>query len=96
MSVHFYHDDCGVVGGPNDDEPTREELADEAQPRLMASAEALTALCDRWPGDNGSDADLIDALGAEIDALAARIRTALGEPRVLRHGVLVPVGGAAR
>jgi hypothetical protein len=44
----------------------------------------------------GDDADLIFALAAEVDALADRIRTSLGEPRVLRHGVLVPVGYVAQ
>jgi len=70
----------------------KSEAADEATGSLMASAEILAALCDRHRGDNGDDADLIDELGAEIDELAARIRAALGEPRDIRHGVLVPRG----
>ena len=68
------------------------EAADEAASRLMASAEALTALCDRHSGDSGDCYETIDALAQEIDDLADRIRATLGEPRVIRNGVLVPVG----
>lgn len=96
MSVHFYRDDCGAVGDRDDGAmvemiEAREE-ADEARRDLMSSAEALLALCDRHDGDSGDDASLIYCLAAEVDALASRIRAALGEPRVMRDGSLVPVG----
>lgn len=62
------------------------EAADEAASRLMASAEALTALCDRHSGDSGDCAETIDALAQEIDDLADRIRATLGEPRDPNNG----------
>lgn len=89
--IGAYRDDAGFVGEPDAPEDMT-AAADEAQSRLMASAETLCAMCDRYAGDSGDDPDLIDALGAEIDALTARIRAALGEPRVLLHGGLVPMG----
>ena len=72
------------------------EAADEAAGKLMAAAEALTALCDRYSGDSGDDADMIDNLTAEVDALAATIKRALGEPRVRLAGGLVPASMVRR
>jgi hypothetical protein len=97
MSIHFYRDLNGYVGEPREPDQTPREAADQAQAGMLAAAENLAALCDRHDGDSGEDADLIDALTREIDALADRVRAALGEPRVkTAQGLLASVEIAYR
>jgi hypothetical protein len=74
---------------------TREE-ADEAMGELLATAQELVLLTDRHPGDSGADPALIEGWTTLLESAAEAIRVHLGEPRLLRHGVLVPVGYAAR
>lgn len=91
MSIHFYRDDAGAVG---DREPPRNfrAEADEAMRDLFSAVEALAGLTDRHDGDSGADAALIESWAERAEKLCEEIRASLGEPRVLRHGVLVPVG----
>jgi hypothetical protein len=69
--------------------------ADEAMRDLYATLDALAALADRHAGDSGADAALIEGWAERAEKLCEEIRATLGEPRVLRHGVLVPVGYVA-
>jgi hypothetical protein len=70
--------------------------ADEAMRALLSTFEALAALTDRHAGDSGADAALIEGWAERAERLAEDIRSHLGEPRILRHGVLVPVGYVGR
>lgn len=82
MSIYFYRDDAGAVG---DRHPApglaRVEAADHARRQAFAQAETLTALLDRHAGDSGDDADAIEAITADIEALVGKVRALLGEPR---------------
>ncbi len=91
MSVHFYRDECGYVGEP-DPEPNHRADASEAMRDLLSTVEALAMLTDRHDGDSGADAALIEGWTERVEKLCEEVRAQLGEPRVLRHGVLVPVG----
>ena len=72
------------------------EAASAAMLLAHAAAEAFAALLDRHPGDSGADPALIEGWTTLLESAAEAIRVHLGEPRLLRHGVLVPVGYAAR
>jgi hypothetical protein len=91
VSIHFYRDLNGVVGEP-DPPANTPDTADEAMRRLYSTVEALAMLTDRHRGDSGADADMIDGWDTLLESVAEAIRTHLGEPRIIRHGVLVPVG----
>ncbi|WP_368416651.1 hypothetical protein [Falsiroseomonas sp.] len=85
MSIHFY---------PDRPEPKRDRRAeaDDAMAGLFAAVETLMTLTDRHAGDNGADAALIGAWADALAQIADEVRAVLGEPRELRHGVLVPAG----
>jgi hypothetical protein len=85
----MYRDEQGFVGDP--DVPVDLiAAADEAMRGLRAAAEALATLADRCRGDSGDDVDAIEGWCVDAERLCEQVRVALGEPRVLRHGVLVP------
>jgi hypothetical protein len=68
--------------------------ADDAMRAALDEAEEVARLLDRHDSDSGDDAAMIDCWAQRLRAMADEIRTALGEPRVMKHGVLVPARGA--
>lgn len=67
------------------------DAAYEAMNAAFRAAERVEMLLDRHYGDNGTDADMIDAWRDTLERLAAQIKREIGEPRMkLPSGGLVP------
>jgi hypothetical protein len=93
--IAAYSDDCGFVG-ERDPKPDHVGEADQAMRDLLSTITELADLTDRHRGDSGADVALIEGWSERAEKLCEDIRVALGVPRVLRNGALVPVGSVAR
>lgn len=86
--IAAYPDLNGFVG--DRERRDRRADADDAMRDLLATIDALGLLADRHPGDSGDDETLIRAWASQLEQVCEEVRTHLGEPRIIRHGVLVP------
>lgn len=71
--------------------PCPTDDASEAMRDAHHAAEQVEMLLDRYWGDAGSDADMVNDWRDTLEALAAEIKREIGEPRMkLPGGGLVP------